>query len=94
MKPIEGVDLSKCIAMAKDEVQADLEAQVVKQIKAQLMAVAQLKIKAANTASEANKLAQQLVSKEAIISKIESGDWSAIADSAKDRDEAANKADA
>ena len=92
MKQIETVDLKKCYEAAKAEVQADLEAQVTKQIKAQLMTMAQLKIKANNTVTEGEKLTQQLEQKSAIIAKIEAGDWSAVADAAKDRDEAATKA--
>ena len=92
MKPIENINLKKCYETAKAEVQADLEAQVTKQIKAQLMTVAQLKIKANNTVTEGQKLTQQLQQKDAIIAKIEAGDWSAVADAAKDRAESAEKA--
>lgn len=91
MKPIENIDLKKCYEAAKAEVQADLEAQVTKQIKAQLMAVAQLKIKANNTVTEGQKLTQQLQQKDAIIARIEAGDWASVADSAKERTDAAEK---
>jgi hypothetical protein len=92
MKPIENIDLKKCFEAAQVEVQADLEAQVTKQIKAQLMAVAQLRIKANNTVTEGEKLTQQLAQKSAVVAKIAGGDWSAVADTAKDRNEAAEKA--
>lgn len=91
MKPIETLDLKKCYAAAEEEVQADLAAAVVKLIKAQLMAVAQLRIKANNTVMDGQKLTQQLQQKDAIIGKIAAGDWSAVADSAKERAEAADK---
>lgn len=91
MKPVENVDLAKCLAAARVEVQAELEAQVTKQIKTQLMAVAQLKIKATNAVTEGTKLTSQLTQKEALITKIESGDWSAVSESAKERTEAAEK---
>lgn len=92
MKPIENIDLQKCYEAAEAEVKADLEALVTKQIKAQLMTVAQLKIRANNTVTEGEKLTQQLEQKTGIIAKIKSGDWSAVADSAKDRDSAAQQA--
>lgn len=86
MKPIQNVSLSKCFEAAQAEVQADLEAQVVKQIKGQLMSVAQLKIKAENATIEANKLNKQLEQKEQLIGRMSAGDWSAVPDSAKERD--------
>lgn len=91
MKPIENIDLAKCLADARAQVQADLAAQVTAQIKGQLMAVAQMKIKANNTVTEGQKLSQQVQQKESLIAKIEAGDWSAVPDSAKDRSDAAEK---
>ena len=92
MKPIEGVNLDECYREAQMQVQKDLAAHVTAQIKAQLMAVAQLKIKAANSVMEAEKLTSQLKQKETIIGKIEQGDWAAVAETAKDRAEAAEPA--
>ena len=87
MKQIENIDLQKCYNAAKQQVQDDLEAQVTKQIKVQLMAVAQLQIKTTNSVMESSKLGNQLQAKIASIAKIEQGDWSALPETAKERDE-------
>lgn len=92
MKKIENIDLKKCFQEAEQQVQAELEAQVTKKIKEQLMAVAQLKIKANNSITEAEKIKKQLESKEAQLSRMQSGEWDAVPDSAKERDEAAQTA--
>lgn len=94
MKPIENIDLAKAYSDAQAEVLADLHASVVAKIKAQLMANAQLRIKAANSTAESDKLKSQLAQKEALVSRIVAGDWGALPDTAKERDDAAQKADA
>lgn len=94
MKPIENIDLIQALKDAEAEVQADLHASVVAKIKAQLMATAQLKIKSANSTAESDKLKAQLAQKEQIVARIVGGDWSSLPDTAKERDDAAHKADA
>ena len=89
MKAIEGIDLRKCFELAHKNVKEKLEQQVAQQIEQQLMAVAQLKIKASTTVTEGDKLLKQLEQKEQLIAKIESGEWSAVAETARERNEKA-----
>lgn len=87
MKPIKEISVEECYKLAEAGVRLELTNQIVDKIKSQIMAVEQLRIKANNATTDSNKLDQQLKQKEDNLSKIRAGDWSAIPDSAKERDE-------
>jgi hypothetical protein len=91
MKNIEGIELSELFKRATSEVKQELENDVVNRLKQQIMAVEQLKIKVNHSTAEHKKLEQQLSQKEQNLARMQQGDWAAVPDSAKQRDEVAEQ---
>lgn len=87
MKPIPQLDLNKLYQRAVAETEAELATQVVNKLKEQLMAVHQLEAKAKHSVIENDKLQAQLLAKQALLIRMRDGDWAAVPETAKERDD-------